>query len=87
MTNRKIKTMTKIHFPTEAERWSNVPGYKEGFADGLTDKQDYESRATHEQKAGVWGQAYDRGLWAGRQEYDRYHWGDDPTIGERVGLN
>ncbi len=66
------------------EKWTNHPKFWEGHKDGrdLRQFKEYD---------GVDGQAYDRGLQCGMQsrptkvKYE--HWGDDPDIGQTVGLN
>ena len=60
------------------ERWTILTKFWEGHADGkaLKDCKTY---------AGADGQAYDRGYEVGLNEPP--HWGDDPNIGQTVGLN
>jgi hypothetical protein len=64
------------------ERWTRHAKFWEGHEDekALRRAKDYQN---------VDGQAYDRGYEVGMHEPKRKyeHWGDDPTIGERVGLN
>jgi hypothetical protein len=66
------------------EQWTKQPKFWEGLEDGqqLRKFKEYD---------GVGGQAYDRGYEVGMHEQTpkpRFeHWGDDPDIGQTVGLN
>jgi hypothetical protein len=66
------------------ERWTDHPKFQEGRKDGraLRRCKEYD---------GVDGQAYDRGYEVGMNEQRPKpkfeHWGDDPDIGQTVGLN
>jgi hypothetical protein len=66
------------------ERWTDHQKFWQGYRDGfeLLKFKEYEN---------VDGQAYDRGYEVGMNEskpVKKYeHWGEDPDIGQTVGLN
>jgi hypothetical protein len=70
------------------EKWTNQPKFWEGHIDGIMLRK-------FKEYDGVDGQAYDRGYEVGMHESHppeakkiKYeHWGDDPDIGQTVGLN
>jgi hypothetical protein len=76
------------------ERWTDQRKFWEGYEDGL------RLRGFRTEYDGVDGQAYDRGLEVGLSKarkslnkpqwsdnLENAHWGDDPAIGETVGLD
>jgi hypothetical protein len=66
------------------EKWTDQAKFQEGLEDGraLRNFKEYKN---------VDGQAYDRGYEVGMNEQRAKpkfeHWGDDPDIGQIVGLN
>lgn len=74
------------------EKWVDHPKFLEGYRDGW-------NGAGWKEYDNIEGQAYDRGLQVGLQEYRKAvrrneeakqepkHWGDEPGIETRVGCN
>jgi hypothetical protein len=79
------KTMFTIQNAKD-ERWTDQDKFWTGYQDGwhLRKFKEFD---------GVDGQAYDRGYEVGMNELraakggPKPHWGDDPNIGQTVGLN
>jgi hypothetical protein len=77
-----MDTMSFTMQDAQDEKWVDHPKFWEGYKDGKAGRQfkEYDN---------VDGQAYDRGYDLGvhlpKPRFE--HWGNDPNIGETVGLN